>query len=104
MTNLDLIREYIKGEREYGACNHIGYQGDVLINYGTKLCSIDRDAKKAEVNGSYYSRTTSKIQNYLKRELEAQGYEITLVEGDYAVLWNWGYMGAPTLKASDFRP
>lgn len=101
MTNNDFIREFIRSPKNAGACNHLGYHGNVLINYSTELCEINRTNKTAVVNVRKYSSTTSKIQSRLLYELEAAGYEIERVEGEPAYIWNYGYMGAPNLTVAD---
>lgn len=103
MTNNDFIREYIRGERSAAAYCHLGYCGNILINYSTALCEINRAEHTAVVNVRKYSTTTSKIQNRLLYELEAAGFQIEKVEGEPARYWNYGYMGAPNLTTADVR-
>lgn len=101
MTNNDLIAEFIKGKKKCGVASHLGYTDNVLINYSTELCRINRANKTAEVNSRRYSSTTSKIQTQLRFQLSQAGYVITEYIGPDAVLWNGGYQGARTLKAGD---
>lgn len=103
MTNNDFIREFITGSKTAGACNHLGYHGNVLINYSTQICEIDRSERTAVVNVRKYSATTSKIQSRLLYELEAAGFQIERVEGEPCYYWNYGYMGAPNLTVADVR-
>ena len=103
MTNKELISEYIKGERRYGAANHLGYDNEVLINYATEICRIDRKNKTATVNSRRYSRTTSGIQSELRYRLSAAGYTITEYEGEPATMWNCGYQGAPNVTVNDMK-
>lgn len=104
MTNRELIKEYIRWERRYNACNHLGYTDDELINYSTCICKIDRGAKCALVNSRKYSTTTSKIQGLLRSELSSAGFAVEEYEGDPCYYWNAGYMGAPTVTVREFRP
>ena len=103
MTNNDFIREFITGSKAVGACNHLGYNGNILINYSTAICEINRTEHTAVVNVRKYSATTSKIQSRLLYELEAAGFTVERVEGEPAHYWNYGYMGAPTLTVADVR-
>ena len=71
MTNIDLIKKFSKGAtrggsggRLYGRYN-LRIEGDNLVNYSTII------AKRVENNGvilnkKKYSRTTSKIQSYIR--------------------------------------
>lgn len=102
MTNYDLISLFVDGSREHGACNHLGFKGNELFSYSTVICVIDRDNKTAKVNTKKYSRTTSKQVSILRSVLSRKGFAIIEYEGDPAILWNWGYMGAPNWKVSDF--
>ena len=104
MRNIDLIQDFIKGNREYGACNHLGYTNSTLWNYSTVICEVDRPRKIARVNTRKYSATTSKIQGMLKRELASAGYKVEEYSGQPANMWNYGYMGAENWKAKDFKP
>lgn len=104
MRQVDLIREYIRGEKRYGAAGHCGYTDQVFYNYGTELCSLDRESGVARLNAAKYSVTTSKIQNYLRQILREEDWWIEEYDGPDACMWNYGYMGAEPLKARDFRP
>lgn len=103
MTNHELIIDFINGARRYDGANHLGYQDNTLINYSTVLCTIDRKNKVASVNTRKYSRTTSKIQSMLLRELDNNGFRVDKYDGGGCYYWNFGYQGAPTVKRSDFK-
>ena len=103
MNNADFIKEFIRGERTYGAYCHLGYSGDKLINYSTVLCIIDRKNKKAQVNVRKYSSTTSRIQSRLRTTLTQMGYSITEYEGEEAYIWNGGYQGVENVTIADMR-
>ena len=104
MTNKEIMQEYINGNRRYNATNHLGYTDGTLWNYSTVICEIDRENKTAKFNDRYYSRTTSKIQGQLGFLLSIAGYTITEYKGDDAYYWNYGYMGAPSWTAKEFKP
>lgn len=103
MTNREIINEFINNPREKGnACNHLLYKGNGIINYSTLMCTVDRENKKALLNVTKYSRTTSKIQGMIRYELECAGFEIEEVHGEFPRnWWNYGYMGAPGWRPSD---
>ena len=104
MTNYDFIREYIRGEKRFGAYCHLGYDAEGrLFNYSTVICQIDRENKKALVNSKKYSRTTSKIQSQLMSALTQAGYAYTTYEGESAYIWNYGYQGAENITMDDMR-
>lgn len=100
MKNNELIKIYINGNKEAGTVNHIGFIKNDFYNYSTLICTIDRENKTAQFNNRKYSHTTGKIQNNLKYELNQAGYIIEEYEGPEAIPWNYGYQGAPTLKAA----
>lgn len=101
MTNREAISAYVNGTMKRGAVNHIGWNHDRFINYSTELCHIDREAGTALLNIRKYSSTTSRIQSYLRRALEAAGFTITEVEGEPAYIWNYGYQGAERVTMDD---
>ena len=102
MTNAELIKEYINGNRTHNAVNHIGYKGSDLFSYSTKICEIDRDKKSASVNTKYYSNTTSRQTSELIWQLKNKGYSISTYEGEWlSYFWNGGMMGAPIMTAKD---
>lgn len=103
MTNRELIAEYIRGERRYGAANHLGYSDGKLINYSTEICRIDREKRVATVNSRKYSTSTSKIQSQLRYQLVQAGYTIVEYEGEPCYYWNAGYMGAERLSTKDMK-
>lgn len=97
MTNYELIRKFKDGATK-GIAGHLYIKGDELINYSTVIAYRDENGK-FHLNTQYYSRTTSKIQNYCKTLLDTDIVEE--YEGSRTYLWNAGYMGAPTIKAKD---
>lgn len=91
MKNIELIREFINATRSGNAVNHIAYYGDVLVNYSTILAKLDRAQLVAHFNTRKYSATTSRIQNQLRAELEAAGYNIEEYDGEpCAFRWDVG--------------
>ena len=103
MTNREFIREYIRGGKQYGANGHLGYAEDKLVNYSTVICIIDRENRKAKVNKTKYSVTTSKIQGELRFALHQEGYAIEEYEGEPASAWNYGYLGAWNVTVKDMK-
>ena len=101
MSNKEFIRDFIRGERRFGAYCHLGYADDKLFNYSTEICRIDRAGKRAEVNTRKYSSTTTRIQSTLAFELKSMGYTITEYIGEPASPWNSGYMGARNVTKGD---
>ena len=101
MTNNNLLNEYINGGKEANAYCHLMYRGNILVNYSTVICEIDRGNKTAKLNAKKYSVTTTKIQNELRFLLKANDFTVEEYEGDSARWWNCGYMGAPTLTKQD---
>ena len=97
MTNYELIRKFRDGATR-GIAGHLYIKGDELINYSTVIAYRDENGK-FHLNVQYYSRTTSKIQNYCKTLLDTNIIEE--YEGDRCYLWNAGYQGAPTIRAKD---
>lgn len=104
MTNRNLIREFIEGNRRYGAVNHIGFTDNTLWNYSTVMCEIDRENHIAAVNVRKYGTATSKVQSEIKYMLSLKGYKVKEFTGESAHFWNAGYMGAQRWRASEFRP
>lgn len=84
MKNLDLIIAYVSGNNAFENGSNLFSCGDVLINYKTEICRIDRDNKTAELNTRCYSRTTSKHQNALRRILTEYGFTVTEYYGPKA--------------------
>lgn len=82
MKNIELIREFINAPRDHNAINHLAYYGDGLVNYSTVILVIDRVMGRAWLNIHKYSTTTSRIQNQVRAELEAAGYDIEEYDGE----------------------
>lgn len=76
MRNQDVIKKFVN-HAENARTLHVLSNGDKLFNYGT--CLAQRYNGKIIVNVTRYSVTTSKIQHYLKYELD--GYQVTEVSG-----------------------
>lgn len=104
MTNKELIKEFIRGNRRYGATNHLGYTDNKLYNYSTVICEIDRANRKALFNCRKYSTTTGRIQSTLRAELEMFGFTVEEFYGAQARMWNFGYQGAKRWTAREFKP
>lgn len=95
MTNEQIVKAYIDGDKYYYGANHLLIDGAFLFNYSTALCEIDRKNGKARFNTNKYSRTTAKIQNLLKYHLQCAGYDIEESEDfSFGGWWNYGYQGA----------
>lgn len=103
MNNTDFIKKYIKGDTKGGVYCHLGFKDNILINYSTVICTIDRKNKKAKVNSKKYSISTTKIQNTLIRILNQYGYNIEEYEGESANWWNFGYTGAERVTKEDLN-
>lgn len=68
MRNNELIAWYVRGANK-GKASNLKIEGDKLIQYETVIAY--RIASKFYcVNGDYYSPTTSRVQNYLKKQLD----------------------------------
>lgn len=104
MTNNDLIREYLKGTKNWNVSGHLFYIENELVNYSTVLCRINREKKRAIFNVTKYSRTTSKIQSEIKYLLSLENYEVIEVryEGGFYP-WNAGYMGAENWTRKEIK-
>ena len=76
MRNQEVISEFVNFA-ESAATANIRSTGDKLFNYET--CIAQRHGGKIIVNVTRYSSTTSKIQNYLLRELS--DYDVIEVTG-----------------------
>ena len=103
MNNIDFIKKYIKGDKKNSVYCHLGFKDNILINYSTVICTIDRKNKKAKVNLKKYSRTTTKIQDILIYELNQHGYNIETYEGEKANWWNFGFVGASRVTKEDLN-
>ena len=97
MTNENVIREFKRGATKGMAC-HLYIKGNELINYSTVLAFRDENGG-FHVNTRKYSSTTSKIQNYILSILADEIVE--KYEGESCYYWNYGYVGAYRIKASE---
>ena len=66
MRNQEVISKFVNFAESASTAN-VRSNGDKLFNYGT--CIAQRHEGKIIVNVTRYSTTTSKMQNYLRREL-----------------------------------
>lgn len=66
MTNQEVIGKFVNFA-ESAATANVRSTGDKLFNYET--CIAQRHEGKIIVNVTRYSMTTSKMQNYVRREL-----------------------------------
>ena len=76
MRNQEVIRKFVNFA-ESAATANVRLTGDKLFNYET--CIAQRHEGKIIVNVTHYSRTTSKIQYYVRWELS--GYDVIEVTG-----------------------
>ena len=104
MKNIDVIKEFVAGNKTHNAVNHIGFTNNKIWNYSTVLAEVNREEKTANLNVRKYSATTSRIQGMLRAELTRAGYMINEIVGETCNYWNYGYQGAPNWKKSDFAP
>lgn len=68
MKNNDLIDSFINGATE-GKASNLRIEGDKLIQYRTVI-AYRCASKLFFINGEHYSPTTSRVQNYLKKQLD----------------------------------
>ena len=105
MTNNDFIHDFIFGDKEYGACNHLMCYSDgdtrYLVNYSTVI--LYEDTEGFHFNNHKYSRTTSKIQSYIKSILDTFCLVYDEYDGGYCTYWNCGYMGAEKWYVRDLK-
>lgn len=92
MKNEEAIAKFLKKEKaqtpkrkiQNGYYTYEGHtlvsDGKILINYKTTIAKHCYDV--LYLNNSKYSVTTSKIQNELKRQAEAMGFNIRYCSGD----------------------
>ena len=71
MKNIDVIRAFIYGEQAHTL--NLMSSGDKLVNYST--CIAQRKDGQIYVADTKFSKTTSKIQNDLRRELLGINYK-----------------------------
>ena len=100
MTNEQIMKDFINGDRYYYGANHLLIDGNRLYNYSTCLCEIDRKTGTAKFNSEKYSTTTSKIQSKLFYLLQCAGFDIEETSFRFGGWWNYGYQGAPNYKAN----
>ena len=72
MKNIDVIKAFIYGEQAHTL--NLMSSGDKLINYST--CIAQRKDGQIYVAGTKFSKTTSVIQNALRRELLGINYKL----------------------------
>ena len=102
MTNRDFLHVYAKGNIDKRCiCNHLSSDGFKLAHYSTVICELDFDRHFAYMNIRKYSANTSKIQSWLRSELESEDWKIVGYEGEPAYMWNAGYIGAPRMTKED---
>ena len=95
MTNNDLIRAFNQGATR-GIASHLYIKGAELINYSTVIAWRDINVG-VHLNKRKYSSTTSKIQSAVARICNV----VEEYDGEPCYYWNYGYMGAPQIKASE---
>lgn len=76
MRNIQVVEAFINGETKAKAGN-LYIAGKKLINYNTVIGQVVDGA--VLFNATKYSRSTTTIQNMLKREIESHGYEVKTV-------------------------
>lgn len=76
MKNQDVIKAFVNHSESAHTLN-VRSTGDKLFNYST--CLAQRHEGKIILNVTRYSASTSKVQYYLKYELD--GYQVTEVSG-----------------------
>lgn len=72
MKNIDVIKAFIEGKAAHSSNWNLISGSNALINYRTALAQRTPNGNII-VNITKYSVTTSKIQNWLLRELENAG-------------------------------
>ena len=98
MTNQDLIKKFVNGGTK-GIASHLYIRGNELVNYSTILAIRTDDGFK--VNIRKYSRSTTNIQTLLLGAICQANKKIEEYEGEPCYYWNYGYVGAETIKARD---
>lgn len=110
MNNKNFIKLFIKTATEEGTqapakYSRLGFKNNILINYDTPICYIDKIKKIIFLNIRKYSATTSRIQSRLALEISQadnlKGYKVQEYEGDSCHYWNAGFSGAPTISKQD---
>lgn len=72
MKNIDVIRAFVYGEQAHAL--NLMSSGDKLINYST--CIAQRKDGQIYVTDTKFSKSTSTIQNMLRRELVGINYQL----------------------------
>ena len=86
MANMKVIENFVSRNNSRNIESHTGNlwtnsKGNELVNYRTTIAKFDFDTMTLYVNTTKYSVTTSKIQNYLKREIQyLHGFKIEYVD------------------------
>ena len=75
-TNLSVIKAFVNNET--ASTTNLSTTGDKLVSYQTTIAQRDQEGNIV-VNITKYSPTTSKMQTYLKRELEKCGISFQTV-------------------------
>lgn len=109
MNNLEVVKKFLNGEQGAtakrplmtgGTGRTLYTQGNKLINYNTVIATLNgtgEQTREVEVNATYYSNTTSKIQTSIIKEVNAirrAGHQIAVcITGDASrVDWLNGYI------------
>ena len=77
-TNLSVIKAFVNNET--ASTTNLSTTGDKLVSYQTTIAQRDQEGNIV-VNITKYSPTTSKMQTYIKCELEKRGMTFRVVEG-----------------------
>jgi len=77
VSNIELINIFISGKTAHNGS--MSTDGTKLFSYAT--CIAQKTSEGILLNSCKYSTTTSKQQNYTRRELERRGCSYVEVEG-----------------------
>ena len=89
MRNNDVINNFMRGFEAVNSSKNLISYGKTLFNYNTKIAQ--HFGAITLVNGSKYSSTTSKHQNYIKNY---GGLTIVLNKADFFYITNMDYSEA----------
>ena len=109
MNNLEVVKKFLNGEQGAtakrtlatgGTGRTLYTQGNKLINYNTVIATLngtEEQTKEVEVDATYYSNTTSKIQTSIIKQVNAMrrtGHQMAVcILGDAKrVEWLSGYI------------
>lgn len=109
MNNLEVVKKFLNGEQGAtaqrplmtgGTGRTLYTQGNKLINYNTVIATLngtEEQTKEVEVDATYYSNTTSKIQTSIIKQVNAMrrtGHQMAVcISGDAKrVEWLSGYI------------